>query len=814
MKSTPHFSSPRTSFRPWLLAIALCPVLTYAAPLTITLAPPVAPITEGFHLGTAAAPNGTTLTVDSQSLRLGKEAWTPPMGEFHYTRYPANEWRQELLKMKAGGIQVIATYVFWIHHEEIEGHWDWSGRRNLREFVRLCGEVGLKAVVRCGPWCHGEVRNGGIPEWLATNKEIHVRSLDPAFLQRTRELYAQIAKQLDGLLWKSGGPVIGIQMDNEYPGPAEYLLELKKIAREVGLDTPIYTRTGWPALKTPMPFGEIVPLFGAYPEGFWDRETTSMPGKYWAHAFRFSPQRTDENIANEQLGRSDREDTSDVAQYPYLTCELGGGMMNSYHRRILIHPEDIDATALVKLGSGSTLLGYYMYHGGTNPDGQRTPLMEAQDTPMTNWNDLPVKNYDFQAPLGEYGQIRPHYHLLRRLHLFLGDFAASVASTSLSMPDVLPRGHKDDATLLWSARSDGRTGYVFVNNYERSREMPAKPDIQFAVTLSDKSTVVFPEKPVSVPANSRFFWPFNFDLGHGVRARYATAQPLCVIDEGNTRTVFFAETTGVPTVFHLEGEAAARELRPGLAPAIEVKAPDGTLVRVVLLDEATSLQLYKAAWYGKDRVFLTRAGFTVAGNTARLQSPDTADLHVLVYPGRERSRPMDAKDGIFTRFTPKAPNTTHPTVKAELVQKAGPVREIPLGKISQPVAVEPTDADFASAAVWKITVPREVDLGTDPLLRVHYVGDVARATVKGKLITDDFYNGNVWEIGLRRHAPDILGDEFRIAILPLQKGAVTGPKPKIFMADVAKPDFGDKDAMAEIRSIEIVPQYKVEIRDL
>ena len=82
----------------------------------------------------------------------------------------------------------------------------------------------------------------------------------------------------------------------------------------------------------------------------------------------------------------------------FFTCELGGGMMTSYHRRVYVYPQDAYSLAIVKLGSGSNLLGYYMYHGGTNPEGHAY-LNEMQRTPYTNWNDLPVKTYDFQAPL-------------------------------------------------------------------------------------------------------------------------------------------------------------------------------------------------------------------------------------------------------------------------------------------------------------------------------------------------------------------------------------------------------------------------------
>ena len=100
-------------------------------------------------------------------------------------------------------------------------------------------------------------------------------------------------------------------------------------------------------------------------------------------------------------------------------------MMSSYHRRVFIQPEDTESLALVKLGSGVNLLGFYMYHGGQNPEGKLTNLNETQAT--NYWNDLPVKNYDFQAPIGEYGQEREHYHWLRLLGLFLQDFGPGLS---------------------------------------------------------------------------------------------------------------------------------------------------------------------------------------------------------------------------------------------------------------------------------------------------------------------------------------------------------------------------------------------------
>ena len=805
-----------------LIAALYCTALA-AEPLTVTVQTPQPARAEGFKMGESLRPDGSTLTLDSRSLRLDGRPWTPVMGEFHYARYPEGQWREELLKMKAGGLDIVATYVFWIHHEEIEGQFDWSGRRSLRRFIETARDVGLKAVVRCGPWDHGEVRNGGFPDWLL-KKGWQTRSDDQLYLDKVRILYGQIASQLKGLLWKDGGPVIGVQFENEYGGPASHLLTLKGIARDAGLDVPLYTRTGWPALSTEMPFGEIVPLYGVYAEGFWDRELTPMPGQYWA-GFHFSLLRADSNIANEVLGRRDARDGGDVPQYPYLTCEIGGGMMTSYHRRILVYPADIESTVLVKLGSGSTSPGYYMYHGGVNPEGRLTTLMESQATAETHWNDLPVKTYDFQAPLGEYGQIRPQYHLLRRLHLFLADFGPALAAMVPVLPDRRPTGRDDVTTLRWSVRSDGQAGLVFVNNYQRLQPMPAKPDVQFTLRLP-AGPVTFPDEPVTVPADARLFWPFNLDLGSGVRLAWATAQPICAIEEGNLRTVFFAQTPGVAAKFAFknapdlkvlsgqvtrrEGLAVVRDVRPGTRAALQMPGTGGSTIRIVLLDEAASLALWKGHWQGHERVFLTEAGLVLDGNDLRLTSADGSRLTVGVLPapasvqmGTDTLAVTD--DGVFRRFTPRPPRPVSIQAGIEPIQPAGPPREIPLGKISQPVAAAPEDADFEKAAVWRIRLPADVDLGADPILRMHYVGDVARVTLNGKLVTDNFYNGTAFDVGLRRHGPDILKGDLRIAVLPLRKDA------PIYLAAEARPDFGGGPGVAALNRVEVIPNYQVQL---
>ena len=754
-------------------------------------------------MGEARHPDGTTITLDSQSLMRDGRPWIPVMGEFHFSRYPESEWRRELLKMKAGGISIVATYVFWIHHEEVEGDWNWTGRRDLRRFIETCREVGLLAAVRCGPWCHGEVRNGGLPDWVLA-RGWKVRSNDPAYLERARRLYEQIGTQWRGLLWKDGGPVMAIQLENEYGGPADHLLTLKRFAREAGLDVPLYTRTGWPLLATPMPFGEIVPLFGAYAEGFWDRELTPMPGKYWA-AFHFQSVRTDAAIATEQLGERAAQDEADAHRYPYLTCELGGGMMSSYHRRIAIDPADIEAVTLAKLGSGGNLPGYYMYHGGTNPDGRLTSLMENQDTPITNWNDMPEKGYDFHAPLGEYGQVRPHYHLLRRLHLFVDAFGDRLARMPACLPEARPAGKGDHTTLRWAVRSDGHSGFLFVNNHERGAALPEHREVQFTVHLPG-GDVTIPEQPTRVPAGARFIWPFRLDLGHGVVLEHATAQVVTFSDDGADRTVFLAETSGVPVLMSARtaaGEVVRREISPSRQAALTLTGSTGR-VHLVVLSESDSLSLWRGSWQGRERVLLTAAAAWIDGGSLRLASPDLRSLHVSIHP------PLAAADdGVFEKLRPVRPAPHGGVPHVSPLRASGPARDIPLGSIAKPVAAAPKPDDFAAAAVWRIKLPSdlEIDGEREVRLRLHYRGDVARVFIGDRFITDDFYNGRPFEIGLRRHAAELARSdgELRLLVLPLRRDA------PIHLPDGAWPQAPGEPPVAALDDAALIIEYAAEL---
>ncbi|SHF33032.1 beta-galactosidase [Dysgonomonas macrotermitis] len=761
-----------------------------------------------FHMGTATSPKGETLTFDSQSMLVNNTPVIPVMGEFHFSRVPEKRWRTELLKMKAGGITIVASYIFWIHHEEEEGVYNWQGQRNLRKFIELCKELEFPLVLRVGPWCHGECRNGGLPEWLV-DSGLKLRNSNAEYMAKLRVWFNEIYKQTEGLYWKDGGPIMGVQLENEYRGRWEHLMDLKNMVRELGFDVPMYTRTGWPKLGSPATFGEIIPLYGDYSDGFWDRSLDEMPGDY-RKAYLFRSFRNSTVIATEQLPKQSGEDNPEDFGYPYFTCELGGGMMPSYHRRINIAPMDIYAMALVKVGSGSNLPGYYMYHGGTNPDGKLTNLNEVQDSKMTNYNDLPVKSYDFQAPLGEFGQINPHYHLLRRMHMFLADFGSSLALMTPNFPQ--------DSTwqLRWSVRSDGNSGYVFVNNYERLKEMGQKKDIRFVVELPDK-TLTFPETPITIPMNTSFIMPFNLKLG-GANLSYATAQLITKLDERkvNKQTLFFTQIADIPVQFvfdeqnttinkasvdiqQKDGKLYLNNIKPGRDIAISITDSEGMVTDIVVLDDTTSLQLWKGKLADKEYVFISDNELTYNGSSLNLTTTDDK-VSVSVYPGfgsvNTKTKELTAsKDGIFFTYSDSLPPAELPKITGSRIKAAGPLRSITMGGAK--LVEAPKDKDFANAEVFQIGI--EYDVSRDIYLKLPYLGDVARIYSDDKLLTDNFYNGKDFEVGLNWFFSNEVMENnphnnrikiLRFEILPLRKST------PIYIQEQYRPSFGSNESIA------------------
>ena len=473
-------------------------------------------------------PKGEEINVTSRYFTRNGKPWIGVMGEFHFSRYSRENWHRELAKMKAGGITIVSTYLFWIYHEEIEGKMDFGGDNDIRAFIKECKDVGLDVVIRIGPWAHGECRNGGFPDWLL-KKDYKLRDNNEEYLAIVKKWYQSIYNEVKGLFYKDGGNIIAVQIENEFVDNAEHLAKLKEIAVECGFIAPIYTVTGWnSASGAKIPVDEVVPVFGGYCEAPWENHMNRLSPS--PHYF-FNRMRNDSAIGTDLIAKTQSDGWQlPYERYPFATCELGGGIEVTHHRRPIIKPMDIYAVSLVKLGDGNNLVGYYMYHGGTNKIGELSTFNETKATGYPN--DYPILSYDFQAPLSEYGEVREQYGLLNMLHMFVNDFGEEFAPM-IAVDSGNTVAADDTNSLRYGMRTNGKSGFVFVNHYQRLTELA---DIENAVISA--GNVEFP--PIDVKGEVSFFMPFNMKMGDSV-LEYATAQPLCKYDD----TYFFAEIPNI-----------------------------------------------------------------------------------------------------------------------------------------------------------------------------------------------------------------------------------------------------------------------------
>lgn len=782
--------------------------------LRVPAAVPV-PETGFLNLGHWPHPE-RSLTVNSRYLTLDGQPWMPVMGEFHYSRYPESEWAAELAKIKAGGVDIVASYVIWNHHEAVQGEWRWDGRRALSRFIDLAAEAGLLVYLRPGPWVHAEVRLGGFPDWLAASCE--PRTNDPAYLAHVARLYGEVATQARGRLWCDGGPVVGLQLENEYgaTGPgrgAAHIAELKRIAIEAGLTVPIYTVTGWPTLDIPP--REVLPVSGAYADGFWQGSREALPP---SGVFLFNTRRVIGEMGN--VDGTPAAGFIDTAHYPFCLAEAGGGMAQSYHRRPVVTPEDVHATTLVQLGSGANLYGYYMYHGGTNPVCATGPLNETQATGYPN--DVPEWGYDFQAPLGQYGQVRSSWGRLRTLHQFMRDFGATLAPCEAVLPALGPFDPEDREHPRVALRAAGATvaeveGFVFVNHHVRHHPLPAREGVAVALEMEDGGVMRLPlEGGITLRPGAAFIWPVGQKLG-AARMRQATVQPMARWSEGGGEVVWTGfSIDGVPAelVFDAAGIAGI-EVQGGnverlgdawrvrldsrdLPRVIAVRDVEGRVHRVIVLSEDAAAQTAKVSVGGRDRLVWASHPATVGvDGRVRIDAPAAEQAWLRVFPAEGLGGEREALGGEWAVWTLGAaehlartpPPSPSPPAGGEGMTEAVASSEVVVGADAEgsadavssggvvvmqthvageplelrwgphvpwrdgPVPLVPDEDAHAAEARWSLTLPEGLPEGRI-WLTLELTGDVARLLVDGVVVDDRFCDGSIWTIAVDRFRRD------------------------------------------------------------
>lgn len=759
---------------------------------------------------------GNEISINNYYLSYNNKPFLPITGEFHFSRYPEKYWDESIKKMKAGGITLLATYVFWNLHEEKEGVFNWSGNRNLKKFISLCKENNIQVIIRIGPFCHGEIRNGGIPDWVLA-KPYSVRSNDTQYLETVAKLYNEIGKQLNGFYFKDGGPIIATQLENEYqhsaapwgltyPGqPADWtasardlavthqgvavsdvknpfselgtdhLKILKQLANKAGIQTPLYTVTGWG--NAAIIKDASLPVTAAYAYPTWTKDADISP------FYLYTDLTKKPDYAPVSYNPED---------YPAFAAELGSGIMSTYSRRPVVPAESMDALINRCIGSGANGLGYYMYHGGSTPKGEFFFNDEAFAYPKIS--------YDFQAPIGEYGQVRPSFQRLKLIHFFLKDFGDLLAPMALTLPIGNEKIKPNDLeTLRYSVRSSGNSGFLFINNFQDDLKPTDKADLKIDIKTSSE-IISF---PINIKSGDNAIYPFNLNI-NGANLKYATAQLLAKEEnEDQPYYVFFANEEVQPQfVFTKTSGLKIRNLSNAIikqtAKDLIVSIPannnsefyldfNGKKTRILVLTKSMALKAYKLNISNKNVLCFTDALPLQNKNNIEFLNLKSPNFNFSIYPK--------------INVSPKIEN-------GNLVKQNQKSMFEDYKVTTDQNSPTPLVYNLSGENKLQVKLPQLQNNINDYFLDIDYMGDTGMAFIDGDLVADDFFKGLNWEIGLKQFIKSSENKEMQFYFRPIYKAAP-------FLVDL-KPDvipfFSKKPKLVEIKKVSLIPEFKSVIK--
>ncbi len=355
-----------------------------------------------------------SFTIEGSHFMLDGKPFQILSGEMHYERIPRAYWRDRMEMARAMGLNTIATYVFWNVHEPEPGVWDFSGDADLPEFLREAQQEHLYVILRAGPYSCAEWEFGGFPAWLLSDPgmETALRSNDPAFMVPAERWIMKLGQEVAKYQIGRGGPIIAVQVENEYGdfgSDQEYLKHLHRIFISAGFDDALLFTTN--------------PTRG--------ERKGSIPGTYAAVNFgmRHAAQGLD-FLAQMRPGQ------------PLFAAEYWPGWFDHWgqpHQTRPIAPQITDLETILSRGASVNL---YMFHGGTS-FGFMSGASWTDDSYMPD-----VTSYDYDAPLDEAGHPTPKYYAYRKV---FAKFAGHPVPPVPQPPPVIavPRFTLTQSASLW-----------------------------------------------------------------------------------------------------------------------------------------------------------------------------------------------------------------------------------------------------------------------------------------------------------------------------------------------------------------------------
>lgn len=296
-------------------------------------------------------------------------------GEMHYPRIPREYWEDRIIRAKAMGLNTISAYVFWGFHEREEGKFDFTGQADIAEFVRLAKKHDMFVLLRPGPYVCAEWDYGGYPWWLMEKKDMLIRSRDPKFIELCSRYLKALGKELAKYSINNGGNIIMVQVENEYGSYSNdkvYLDALRKAILDAGFNAPLMTCDGGGQM-------EAGHLEGAFP---------TINGA----------------VGDDIIKIVDRFQKGG----PYFVAEFYPAWFDVWGKRHSKVNLKNPTAQLDWMLSNNVSVSIYMFHGGTN-------FFYTNGANNSNGYEPQPTSYDYDAPLGEWGNAYPKYHAFREV---------------------------------------------------------------------------------------------------------------------------------------------------------------------------------------------------------------------------------------------------------------------------------------------------------------------------------------------------------------------------------------------------------------
>ena len=325
-----------------------------------------------------AAQKGGTFTTGDKTFLLNGKPFVVKAAELHYPRIPRAYWEHRIKMCKALGMNTVCLYVFWNIHEQQEGKFDFTGNNDVAAFCRLAQKNGMYVIVRPGPYVCAEWEMGGLPWWLLKKKDIRLREQDPYFMQRVEIFEKEVGKQLAPLTIQNGGPIIMVQVENEYGSYGKdkpYVSAIRDIVRKSGFDKVSLFQCDWSS-------------------NFLNNGLDDLT---WTMNFG-----TGANI-DQQFKRLGEVRPN----APKMCSEFWSGWFDKWGARHETRPAKDMVEGMDEMLSKGISFSLYMTHGGTSFGhwaGANSPGFQPD-----------VTSYDYDAPINEWGLATPKFYELQKM---------------------------------------------------------------------------------------------------------------------------------------------------------------------------------------------------------------------------------------------------------------------------------------------------------------------------------------------------------------------------------------------------------------